>query len=221
MSYFSRLSLDPASLEATDLLRATIGDAYREHQLLWDCFGKDPAASRDFVFRREVLRGQIRYFVVSARQPFAPLPWIVETKEYEPKVAEGQILAFSLRANPVVSRRDDKGKQKRHDIVMDAKAKAQTTPGVSAASIESLGYDWLSSRAAQLGFVVADENLVVDGYRQNQGRKRRASKPIRFSTLDFSGRLRVTDSQRFKVALMEGIGPAKAFGCGLLLVRRC
>ncbi|MDT8405592.1 type I-E CRISPR-associated protein Cas6/Cse3/CasE [Sulfuriflexus sp.] len=30
----------------------------------------------------------------------------------------------------------------------------------------------------------------------------------------------VTDVTRFTRLLMEGTGPAKAFGCGLLLVRR-
>lgn len=41
-----------------------------------------------------------------------------------------------------------------------------------------------------------------------------------FSTLDLSGEVLVTDVERFTRLLMEGIGPAKAFGCGLMLVRR-
>ncbi|MEA2080768.1 MAG: type I-E CRISPR-associated protein Cas6/Cse3/CasE [Pseudomonadota bacterium] len=44
-------------------------------------------------------------------------------------------------------------------------------------------------------------------------------KEINFSTLDYSGLLTVTDPELFKAALFQGIGPAKAFGCGLLLVR--
>jgi CRISPR system Cascade subunit CasE len=38
--------------------------------------------------------------------------------------------------------------------------------------------------------------------------------------LDFEGRLKIVDADRFKQALFEGIGSAKAFGCGLMLVRR-
>lgn len=41
-----------------------------------------------------------------------------------------------------------------------------------------------------------------------------------FSSLDLSGEVIVTDVDRFITLLMEGIGPAKAFGCGLMLVRR-
>lgn len=41
-----------------------------------------------------------------------------------------------------------------------------------------------------------------------------------FSSLDLSGEVVVTDVEQFTRLLMEGIGPAKAFGCGLMLVRR-
>ena len=43
---------------------------------------------------------------------------------------------------------------------------------------------------------------------------------MNWSALDFSGELTVIDPAAFIVALSKGIGPAKAFGCGLLLVRR-
>jgi CRISPR system Cascade subunit CasE len=41
-----------------------------------------------------------------------------------------------------------------------------------------------------------------------------------FSSLDLTGEVVVTDAERFTHLLMHGIGPAKAFGCGLMLVRR-
>ena len=41
-----------------------------------------------------------------------------------------------------------------------------------------------------------------------------------FSTVDFSGELQVTDVQKFEQALFQGIGRAKAFGYGLLVIRR-
>lgn len=41
-----------------------------------------------------------------------------------------------------------------------------------------------------------------------------------FSSLDLTGEVVVTDVERFTRLLMEGTGPAKAFGCGLMLVRR-
>ncbi len=41
-----------------------------------------------------------------------------------------------------------------------------------------------------------------------------------FSSVDFTGNLEVTDVDKFTKALFGGIGRAKAFGCGLMLVRR-
>lgn len=41
-----------------------------------------------------------------------------------------------------------------------------------------------------------------------------------FSSIDLSGEITVTEAERFTKLLMNGIGPAKAFGCGLMLVRR-
>jgi len=42
---------------------------------------------------------------------------------------------------------------------------------------------------------------------------------ISFGSMDCSGQLNVADADQFESALMIGIGPAKAFGCGLLLIR--
>jgi len=41
-----------------------------------------------------------------------------------------------------------------------------------------------------------------------------------FSSVDFSGEVEVTDVDTFLTALFTGIGRSKAFGCGLMLVKR-
>jgi CRISPR system Cascade subunit CasE len=41
-----------------------------------------------------------------------------------------------------------------------------------------------------------------------------------FCSLDLTGEVIVTDATRFTRLLLGGIGPAKAFGCGLMLIRR-
>ncbi|QBQ53750.1 type I-E CRISPR-associated protein Cas6/Cse3/CasE [Nitrosococcus wardiae] len=86
--------------------------------------------------------------------------------------------------------------------------------------IQSTGFNWLATRAKKLGFVVQESQVNVDGYRQYRLHKHRQSRPIRFSTLEFNGVLTVADPKRFQQTLYEGIGPAKGFGCGLLMVRR-
>jgi CRISPR system Cascade subunit CasE len=77
---------------------------------------------------------------------------------------------------------------------------------------------WLSDRAPRLGFELAGQGAICDGYRQHR-LPRRGAHPVRFSSVDFEGSLQVVDTDLFLTALYQGIGHAKAFGCGLLLVR--
>ena len=41
-----------------------------------------------------------------------------------------------------------------------------------------------------------------------------------FGVMDFSGMLEVKDPARFLTQLAQGFGRARAFGCGLMLIRR-
>jgi len=72
----------------------------------------------------------------------------------------------------------------------------------------------LMSRASSRGFSVDTTSLSVDGYEQHREDGR-----LTFSTVDFTGILTVQDAGRFSQALFNGVGHAKAFGCGLLLIR--
>ena len=60
----------------------------------------------------------------------------------------------------------------------------------------------------------------MEGYRRQRFRKFRSNREITFSSLDFSGLLTVKDTDLFGSVLFRGLGPAKGFGCGLMLVRR-
>jgi len=217
--YLSRLTLtDRPDLHA---IVQRLGDAYREHQMLWQLFEPDPDAARDFLYRREIRQGRPRYFLLSRRPPVNSLGlWRIDPpKPFEPRLRVGQRLAFSLRVNPVIGRDG-----KRHDIVMDRKRQMgwKDMPPAERPPLQQViheaGRDWLQQRAERHGFAIDPDLLRVEGYQQH--RTRRGKGTIRFSTLDFAGLLRVTDPEAFAQALETGIGPAKAFGCGLMLVRR-
>lgn len=221
MTYFSRLTLDINSIDTGKLVEEFSQNAYREHQFLWQCFAEDREANRDFVFRKESRHARIIYYVVSKRAPTGSSLWSVETKQYCPNLRTGETLAFSLRANPVITHKDDKGRSKRHDVIMDTKSR---TPNWKEAGLQKLiseaGIKWLKSRAPTHGFSVEAEMVQVGAYQQQYGEKRSKRDPIRFSSLDFNGRLTVSDSDLFNKCLIRGLGRSKAFGCGLLLVRR-
>lgn len=219
--YFSRIQLrsdaDPRKLVGLN--------GYREHQALWNLFDPDPQAKRDFLFRRNELAHKPVYYLLSARQPQdRENLWEVETKPYTPQLQAGQQLAFDLRANPVVTRSGKDGKSHRNDLVMDIKTQlgwkrlpANDRPPL-AQLIQQAGEQWLSQRQQVLGASI--QNLRADAYQQHRSHKRGQEKPIRYSTLDLQGTLTITDVAAFQNTLFNGIGPAKAFGCGLLLVRR-
>ncbi|HEB87803.1 MAG TPA: type I-E CRISPR-associated protein Cas6/Cse3/CasE [Gammaproteobacteria bacterium] len=225
--YFSRISLmSPGAIDTARLANLMCNDGYREHQYLWRLFEKDLDADRDFLFRREQIEGWPRFFMISDRLPVhAKDVWKIESKGYEPHIKEGQQLAFSLRVNPVVTRLSEAGKKQRHDVVMDLKKRMdyQSMPKADRPSIQSLiqqaGLDWLAARAGKYGFSFNLDAVRVDAYLRHSVTKKVRKKTIKFSTLDYTGLLTVMDPERFQSALFQGIGPAKAFGCGLLLVR--
>lgn len=225
MAYFSRVILDPYKIQARQTLKGMLRNAYLEHTNLWKLFPGTPDAARGFVYRWERKGGSRVYYLVSDREP-VPLPgWDVQTKAYRPKLSVGQSLFFSLRANPVVKRKDGQGKQRRHDVVMDEKQKIgyKTMPPEQrlpmADMVQRCGLEWLAARREKYGFEFDVQDVAVESYEQLQAFKPGSDKAIRYSVMDFRGLLRVTEPERFSQALFAGLGAAKAFGCGLLMVK--
>lgn len=225
--YFSLIK--PGAGRERDAAHEWASGPYGEHQWLWRLFPAPDGSPRDFLFRRWDADGMPRYYVVSKRPPQTQSTvWSIQTQDYAPKLEAGARLRFDLRANPVVTHGHD-GKSKRHDVVMQEKMRLLRERGLTNWQ-EWQGEDkpllytlvrktcgaWLKSRAERHGFEIDEESLAVDGYQQHANQKGR----MHFSTVDFGGELRVRDLAAFRLALGDGIGHAKAFGCGLLLVRR-
>ncbi|MHB8249241.1 MAG: type I-E CRISPR-associated protein Cas6/Cse3/CasE [Acidithiobacillus sp.] len=204
-------------------------DPYGQHQAIWKLFDLPPKEERvgqpaPFLFRAEQQDGLPVFYVLSAQCPQDRQDlWQVEAKRYTPNIQAGDRLAFKLRGNPIVTRHTAGERGRRHDVVMDAKQRMdwKNLPESARPSRAHLAYEagvcWLRERQARLGVQFGDTELRVDSYRSW---RQRNGKGIALSTLDFEGHFRVIDPSRFLNALIGGIGPAKAFGCGLLLVRR-
>ncbi len=176
--------------------------------------------------------------------------WDVKVTGYAPQLSAGERLHFDLRANPVTSHQGEvllnpdgspklrmsgkragsaKHKGVRHDVVMNAKKRLLAEHGLARwgdwndfdkpplyeLARQACG-QWLIDSGPKLGFAVDECSLRVEAYTQHRGKNEK----LRFSSVDFSGELTVLDSGKLGEALTRGIGHAKAFGCGLLLVRR-
>ena len=218
--YLSRLSLSrkPSAAALNSLLNPQDEgrrlDAH--HKLLWSVFSDGPDRARDFLWRDE---GDGRFVALSARPPMvSDLFEPPEFKEFSPVLAPGDRLAFVLRANATRSRKAIG----RVDVVMDALYSLPS--GLRAeermAVAQTEGTDWLTGQGACAGFRliecgVGDYSTVsFPGYRGP-----RKGQP-QFGILDLSGVLEVVDPAVFVEHLARGFGRAKAFGCGLMLIRR-
>ena len=85
---------------------------------------------------------------------------------------------------------------------------------------QSAGTKWLEKQGQSHGFqvetcVIADYSVVaLPG--QQAPRKRQPQ----FGILEITGELTLTDPAAFLAKLSQGFGRARAFGCGLMLLRR-
>ena len=200
------------------------------HRLIWTLFpGGD--ASRDFLWRAD---GRGRFFILSHRTPAqSSLFQRLDTTDFTPQLAPGDKLLFTLRANATKDRRvptDRNGRRpnRRVDLVMDAlhgtvgqtvlgSDRVSDRPALRMKVADQVAADWLASQGSRHGFT--PERVRVEDYSVRQiprGRYNRATLGI----LDLTGLLTMTEPAVFLAALGVGFGRARAFGCGLMLIRR-
>ncbi|MFT8776733.1 MAG: type I-E CRISPR-associated protein Cas6/Cse3/CasE [Gluconacetobacter liquefaciens] len=189
------------------------------HHLLWALFGDIPDRDRDFLWR-QVEPG--RYMVLSARPPVDTHGlFAIESRPFVPALREGDRLRFLLRANATIDRKvPGKTRGQRHDVVMDALhhlPREQRAPARGDAVAEAAAA-WLKRQGARAGFM-PEASVEVEAYdvlRIARPGGARAS----FGIVDLTGDLTVTEPADFVTILSRGFGRARAFGCGLMLIRR-
>jgi CRISPR system Cascade subunit CasE len=90
------------------------------------------------------------------------------------------------------------------------------------ASRESLaqeaGRRWLTEREDRWG--ISFTGVAVDRYSIQSFRKNRRARAVQLGILDISGHLTVQDPTTFQKAIAAGLGRAKGFGCGMMMIRR-
>ncbi len=217
--YMSRLTFKPEASAQTlleALYRPGEGNFHSDmhKQLVWSVFSDGSERKRDFLWRMEK---QGQYYALSHRLPCHGHKLLrIETKIYAPVLQAGQRLNFILRANAVIRKTDSRA---RHDIVMHALRQQpedkRANMRMAVAHRESV--KWWERQGNQHGFSVLDCQVI--GYRQidipRRGRPR-----ARFGVLDLQGTIQVECPDSLLSAQASGLGRAKSFGCGLLLLKR-
>lgn len=214
-----------------DSARATAG-----HHLVWTLFGDAPDRARDFLWR-EVEPGH--FYCLSARAP-ADRRGLFELdppKPFTPALTTGDRLAFALRVNATVARSGGGSQRgKPCDVVMDALhgLPPRDRAAARARVMPEVAYEWLAARGERCGFALPASSLPQNGDAEDERRwpvrvlgyrvlridRGRGAAPLRVGVLDLEGTLEVREPATFVAALGRGFGRAKAFGCGLMLVRR-
>ena len=211
MSWLTQITLDHATVA-----RRQLRDTYDWHQAAWQCFPGRPTDARDFLTRLDQTPQGFRLLVVSV-QPAVRPDWCPpegwQSREIPPGYFGRARYAFQLRANPTKKIIDPNkpkavGPDGRINRNKNARRIALRQPAELAA--------WLARKAVAGGFAVEPESLRVipEGQEHfNRGRQHGAH-----ASVEFRGTLRVTDPATFHQTFQSGLGSAKAFGFGLLVI---
>lgn len=184
-------------------------DSYGWHQRLWQCFPGESERKRDFLTRIDTLEGCFRLWILSPSQPSRPkwcLPENFVIKEIAPSFLSHRCFAFDLLANPTqcLVQRNDQGERKRH---------GKRVPLTKPDDLRG----WIDRKGEEGGFkVVHDKSLEIGPMVKSHFRKR--DQAAYHGGVQFRGVLEVTDKKKFEETYHAGLGSAKGFGFGLLLL---
>lgn len=179
-------------------------DPYQLHRALWQLFPDRPTDERDFLFRVE---GQQRgkgamALLLSAEPPqSAPVAEVIASKPMPQNIAAGARLRFRLRANPVKAIKDSKRLDK------NGEAKSIRVPLIH----EEEQLKWLLRKFAGVA-----ELETAKVWQEPALFFRKQDMSGKIQPVCFEGVLTVVDNEALFMMLRQGIGPAKAMGCGLL-----
>lgn len=224
MNWLAHLAVDAEAAYAHHIV-----DSYAWHKRIWeDCFQREPDAKRDFLTRIDPSEREIVVWILSKRKPVQPRWCLSENfavKEISLSFLSHRFYAFDLRANPtkcvdqvgpdgkVILRRNGKRtKGKRVPLIKKDELREWLLRKAEARSRdEAAGSDIPS------GFRIVEERpLEISPMTENHFRRKDDS--AYHGGVQFRGILEVTDRERFLESYQAGIGSAKGFGFGLLLL---
>lgn len=192
MSYLSKVIIS-----RRDAAKQYLRDSYAWHQAIWKSFPERDGEKRDFLFRVDIQDDTFRAYILSGEKPVVPEWGSWRTKEVAPSFLEHDRYRFQLKANPTMRRSSDK---RRLGIWQEDRL-----------------HGWIRRKARQNGFSLDENHLRVSAAIEERFRqKNRRGKHI---AVPFQGILKVTDRKAFKAGFHKGIGSAKGFGFGLLMLQ--
>lgn len=189
---------------------------YLRHQAVMSLFVQHADAARPLFRVMTSVNGLEDVLILGEDAPvvttdIAPGLWIRElaTKPYAPVLHAGQQLDFAVSVNAagVVTQPD--GKKLRRDI-WDIVAAGHPASDVDR---EAIYATWLGRQLAETA-TVDDARIAARG--AVHVRRRPKTPSISFVRTELIGTLTIRDPLAFAAKVVDGVGRARAFGCGLL-----
>ena len=198
MMYLTRILVDKKTA-----ISHRLADSYAWHRAIWQVFPNREDSQRDFLIRVENKGRFYEVLLLSPERPTRPGWGRWETRRIPERFLEFDRYRFGLRANPTVKRvvRNPSGERKRN---------GRRTAIYNTEELEQ----WLRRKAKPAGFEI--ERFEMDPPLSQWFRRK--GKMGRHIGVDFRGILRVIDRPAFRLAFAKGVGPAKAFGFGMLML---
>ncbi|MFE3205965.1 type I-E CRISPR-associated protein Cas6/Cse3/CasE [Embleya sp. NPDC059237] len=243
MPYLSRVRLNPLRGESRTLLanpRAMHGavmggvaERPTEERVLWRLDTDNPRRPMLFVLTES--KPDWTHIVERAGWPDADGEHAA-VRDYTPllaRIAVGREFAFRLTANPV---QNTSTPQAPSTIQDKRKSEGHTRSFRIGHRTAAAQTAWFLKRCERWGFTIPDartdpaapgldapesgeaarEVRITARQRHSFGKNGRGESPVVLTTATFEGRLGVTDAALFAERLVGGIGPGKAYGCGLM-----
>lgn len=202
MTYLTQVTLDFATVAKLGLR-----DSYDWHQAAWKAFPNRDRERRDFLTRLDRRREGFRLLIVSPIEPARP-EWCSadgwQTKPIPENYFGRRRYAFQLCANPtkkVASKADGTLTKNGRRVPLGKREEFVA---------------WIKRKGEQGGFAL-DEASLRTFSRGREYFERKGERGLH-SAVEFQGVLTVTDPATFHETFRRGIGSAKAFGFGLLVI---
>jgi len=206
--YLSRLILNPRSRR----VQRELANPYELHRTLMRAFPDSLNRERDRVLFRVETDPRTGVPIVLLQSTLEPRwDWLgepggkgyllraSECKSFDLHLAPGQMLAFRLRANPTVKRRFNEKDHKRVGLYREEEQ-----------------IEWLKRKGEQGGFrlvaVRTGSQDTVNGTIHRDDKKHK----LNLLAVQFDGLLQVTNPDRLRESVRQGIGSGKGLGFGLL-----
>ncbi|MDJ0390907.1 type I-E CRISPR-associated protein Cas6/Cse3/CasE [Roseomonas sp. E05] len=226
--FLTKASLRSSERGGTGALAAFLAGASASigqgHHLVWSLFG-DRGGERRFLYRMTGPTAAAPILVASAEEPRDDHNlWDLDIKPLRllGALAAGDRVEWSIRVNATVKSRAGTGKARSSAHCIVDRARREGMEGTSAQVAAQVVPPWLEARLARAGLDATAEAMTVQAYDKRRfGHSPNGySQPVVIATTDVVGTGTVRDPDILRAAMLDGIGGGKAYGCGLLLVRR-